>query len=136
MAATSILTSVKKMCGIGEDYTAFDPDILTHTNSVFATLNQLGIGPENGFMIEDATPTWDAFLGDDARLNNVKSYVYLRVRMLFDPPQTSFLQDSMKEQIKEFEWRLNAYRETTAWVDPTPPDPDNEDDGPIDGGFP
>jgi len=133
VAATSILTSVKKMCGIGEDYTAFDPDILIHTNTVFSTLNQLGIGPENGFMIEDGTPTWDAFLGDDIRLNNVKTYVYLRVRMMFDPPQTGPLMDAMKEQIREFEWRLNVYREGTGWTNPLPEDPD---DDPIDGGSP
>jgi hypothetical protein len=136
VAATSILTSVKKMCGIGEDYTAFDPDILTHTNTVFSTLNQLGIGPENGFMIEDATPTWDAFLGDDIRLNNVKTYTYLRVRMMFDPPQTGPLMDSMKEQIREFEWRLSVYREGTGWINPNPADPDDENGGPIDGGSP
>lgn len=135
MATASILTSVKSMCGIGEDYTAFDPVILTNINTVFSTLNQLGIGPENGFMIEDDTPTWDAFLGDDPRLNNVKSYVYLRVRLLFDPPQTSYLIESMKEQIQEFEWRLNVYREGTGWSNPFPADPD-EEDGPIDGGAP
>lgn len=117
--STSILTSVKKILGIDEGYTAFDLDIILHINSVFGTLNQLGIGPENGFEIEDATPTWDAFTGGDLRLNPVKTYVYLRVRLLFDPPTTSYLIDATKEQIKELEWRLNVYREQTAWVDPT-----------------
>ena len=118
MAIPSILNSIKKILGIDEAYTAFDPDITIHINSVFATLNQLGIGPTEGFMIEDDEATWDDFLGTDLRLNNVKSYVYLRVRMLFDPPTTGYLIDAMKEQIKEMEWRINAYREEEAWTDP------------------
>ena len=118
MAIPSILTSVKKILGIDEAYLAFDPDIIIHINSVFSTLNQLGIGPTLGFMIEDAEATWDDFLGTDLRLNNVKSYVYLRVRMLFDPPTTGYLIDAMKEQIKEMEWRINAYREEEAWTNP------------------
>lgn len=118
MSSPSILTSVKKILGIEEDYEAFDLDVMIHINSVFGTLNQLGIGPANGFEIEDATPTWDAFTGGDKRLNPVKTYVYLRVRLLFDPPTTSYLIDATKEQIKELEWRLNVYREQTEWVDP------------------
>ena len=125
MAIPSILNSIKKILGIDEAYTAFDPDITIHINSVFATLNQLGIGPTEGFMIEDDEATWDDFLGTDLRLNNVKSYVYLRVRMLFDPPTTGYLIDAMKEQIKEMEWRINAYREEEAWTDP---DPDSEEE--------
>lgn len=115
----SILTSTKKVLGIDESYTAFDLDILMHINSVFVTLNQLGVGPANGFAIEDKTTTWDAFLGTDLRLNNVKSYMYLRVRLLFDPPSTSYLIDAMKAQILELEVRMNWYREETAWVDPS-----------------
>ena len=130
----SILTSTKKNLGLDADYTAFDPDIVLYINGVFSTLNQLGIGPEIGFAIEDATPTWDAFLGTDPRLNNVKNYMYLRVRMLFDPPTLSYLIDAMKEQIKELEWRMNAYREETAWTDPDPEE--LEDDTVIDGGPP
>jgi hypothetical protein len=117
----SILTSTKKILGIAEDYEAFDVDVLTHINSVFSTLNQLGIGPEEGFAIEDAVATWSDFLGDDLRLNNVKTYVYLRVRLLFDPPTTSFLIASLNEQAKELEWRINVQREGDAWVDPDPP---------------
>jgi hypothetical protein len=116
----SILTSTKKVLGIDESYTAFDVDILMHINSVFVTLNQLGVGPAVGFAIEDETTTWDAFLGTDLRLNNVKSYIYLRVRMLFDPPATSYLIEAMKTQILELEYRMNYYREETAWVDPDP----------------
>jgi hypothetical protein len=116
----SILTSTKKILGIEEDYTAYDVDILMHINSVFSTLNQLGIGPVDGFSIEDATPTWDAFLGTDLRLNSVKQYVYLRVRLLFDPPGTSYLVDSFEKQVRELEWRLNVVREEDAWIDPDP----------------
>ena len=118
----SILTGTKKILGIEESYTAFDPDITTHINAVFSTLHQLGVGPEDGFMIEDKEVTWDDFLGSDPRLNNVKSYIYLRVRMLFDPPATSYHITAMKEQIQEFEWRLTAYREETKWVSPVPID--------------
>lgn len=120
---SSILTDVKKALGIDEAYVVFDVDILMHINSVFSTLNQLGIGPENGFAISDATPEWDAFLSTDLRLNSVKTYMYLSVRLLFDPPTTSYMIDSLRHQLKELEWRLNTYREATAWVDPNPPPP-------------
>ena len=116
----SILTSTKKILGIENVYTAFDPDILLHINSVFVTLNQLGIGPVTGFAIEDEVPTWVDFLGPDPRLNSVKTYVYLRVRLLFDPPSTSYLITSMKEQVQELEWRLNVYREGVSWTNPNP----------------
>lgn len=117
---TSILKSTKKILGIAEDYTVFDYDIITHINTAFSTLTQLGVGPDQGFMIEDETPTWTDFIGDDIQYNAVKTYVFLRVRMLFDPPQTSYLISAMNEQIKELEWRLNVHRETTEWVDPDP----------------
>lgn len=120
MSDSSILRSTKKILGIDADYTAFDADIMTHINTVFSILSQLGIGPTTGFMIEDDDDTWDAFLGDDPNLNAVKTYVYLRVRLLFDPPTTSYMITSMQEQIKELEFRLNVYREFTTWVDPTP----------------
>lgn len=134
--ADSILTSTKKVLGIDVAYTAFDPDILMHINSVFSTLQQLGIGPEEGFMIDDATTEWSAFLGSDPRLNAVKTYTYMRVRLVFDPPTTSYLIDSMAKQIKELEWRLNAYREETAWVDPSDTVDEDDDDLVLDGGNP
>ena len=114
--SSSILTSVKKVCSIAEDVDAFDVDITMHINSVFSTLTQLGVGPEEGFSIEDDTTEWDAFLGDDIRLNNVKSYIYLRVRLLFDPPSTQYLVSSMQEQAKELEWRLNVQVDTNPSV--------------------
>ena len=118
----SILNSVKKVLNLAEDFTAFDMDVIMHINSVFSTLNQLGAGPEDGFMIEDGTATWDAFLGSDLRLNTIKTYVYLRVRLLFDPPTLGYLIDALKEQIKEQEWRINVEMERTIWTPPTPSD--------------
>lgn len=104
----SILDSTKKILGIAPDYTVFDLDIMTHINSAFSTLEQLGVGPANGFMIEDSTAEWGDLLGTDPRLNSVKTYVYLRVRLLFDPPATSFVITAMQEQLREIEWRLNV----------------------------
>ena len=103
----SILISVKKMLGITEEYTNFDPDIIMHINSVFMILNQLGVGPEEGFMIEDDLSTWNDFLEDDSRLQMVKSYMYLKVRLLFDPPSSSTHMNAFNQSIAEFEWRLN-----------------------------
>lgn len=111
----SILDSVKKVLGLGLDYDVFDEEVLLHINSVLATLNQLGIGPDSGFYVEDRTATWQDFLGDDPNLNGVKSYLALSVRLLFDPPQNSNITSAIKEQIKEFEWRANVYREDKQW---------------------
>lgn len=116
----SILNTTKKILGIEADYMAFDPDIMMHINSVFSTLYQLGIGPEDGFEIISADATWDDFIGGDPKLNSVKTYVYLRVRLLFDPPTTSYLIGALKEQVQEIEWRLNTYREGVSWTNPNP----------------
>jgi hypothetical protein len=117
----SILTSTKKVLGIAEDYTVFDLDIITHINSAFSTLTQLGVGPSNGYMINDASDTWSDFVDElDYQYNAVKSYVFLKVRQLFDPPQTSYLISAVEKQIQELEWRLNTHREETEWVDPDP----------------
>lgn len=102
----SILKSVKKLLGISEELTAFDPDIIMHINSVLSVLHQLGVGPDEGFFIEDDGPEWTDLLGPTPYLNLVVSYVVLRVRMLFDPPTTSFLLTNMNEQIEQFEWRI------------------------------
>lgn len=114
----SILTSVKKVLGIEESYTVFDADITMHINSVFSTLHQLGVGPTDGFSIEDEVAIWSDFIGDDARFNSVKTYVCLKVRILFDPPQTSYLIQAFETQAKELEWRMNTTREETDYVDP------------------
>ncbi len=116
---TSILTSVKKNLGIDQNYTVYDPDILMYINAVMSTLDQIGVGPEEGFLVEDASTTWDELLGTDPRLNHVRTYVTLRVRMLFDPPQTSYLQTAIEKQIEQLEVRLNYQREETMWTDPS-----------------
>lgn len=120
----SILNSIKKNLGLDEGYTAFDDDVLMHINSAFNTLTDLGIGPPEGFMIEDESTEWDEFLGGDKRLNSVKTYVYLRARLLFDPPQTSYLIAAMEKQVEQLEWRLNVKREEETWVPPVVPVPE------------
>ena len=105
---TSILTSIKKMLGVAEDYTEFDEDIITNINSVFLNLTQLGVGPEEGFMIEDDTAVWEDFIDDSIRLQAVKTYMYLKVKLLFDPPLSSSVTESFTRMIAELEWRLNV----------------------------
>lgn len=122
----SILKSTKKILGLAPDYDAFDLDILTHINSAFSTLHQLGLGPAEGLFISDDVPKWSAFLGDDPRINSVRSYVYLKVRILFDPPQTSYLLAAQENQIKELEWRLTLVKDGDNWVDPNPEVDDGE----------
>lgn len=113
----SILTSVKKLLGIDESYTHFDADLIMYINSVFSILGQMGVGPKNGFAISGAGEKWSDFLEDDpGRLALVKSYMHLKVRLLFDLPTASSAVDAMNRQISEFEWRLfvaadNAARE-------------------------
>ncbi len=116
----SILNSVKKNLGLVPEYTPFDEMVLTHINTAFSTLYQLGVGPDAGFTITDDSKVWDDFIaGDEVIVNACKTYVYLRVRMLFDPPTTSFVLAAMKEQLQEYEWRISVLRETTDWVSPT-----------------
>ena len=105
---TSILTSIKKLLGVAEDYTEFDEDIMTHINSVFLNLTQLGVGPEEGFMVEDNTAVWEDFINNSVQLQAVKTYVYLKVKLLFDPPLSSSVTESINRMIAELEWRLNA----------------------------
>lgn len=102
----SILKSVKKMVGIAEDYTQFDTDVIMHINTVLMTLTQLGVGPEEGFRIEDDIDTWVDFIGEDKGLEAVKTFTGLKVRLLFDPPLSSALIESMNRSIAELEWRI------------------------------
>ena len=104
----SILTSIKKMLGITEEYEHFDADLIMHINSVFMILNQLGVGSSDGFVISGNDEKWLDFLQDDSRLELVKSYMYLKVKLLFDPPLGSAVIDSINRLINEFEWRLNV----------------------------
>lgn len=103
----SILKSVKLHIGISETDDHFDPDIILDINSVFSILHQMGVGPEKTFSIVDDKAIWDDFLDDDD-FNEVKTYMYLKVKMMFDPPTNSNIMNAMKEQINEFEWRLNV----------------------------
>jgi hypothetical protein len=104
----SILTSIKKLLGIVEEYEHFDPDIVMYINSAFSVLTQLGVGPEEGFRIEDASKTWSEFLYDDPRLEFVKTFIYLKVKLTFDPPLSSAVMEAINRQISELEWRINV----------------------------
>lgn len=114
----SILTSIKNALGITEQNTSFDLAIIMHINTALSTLTQIGVGPPEGFMIEDKDSEWSEFIGEDLDYNPVKSYVFLRVKKLFDPPGTSFAIESMDNQILEAEVRLNIKSENDNWVDP------------------
>lgn len=109
----SILTSIKKLLGITEEYDQFDPDIIMHINSVFMILTQLGVGPSEGFFIEDDTAVWTDFIQDVKKLESVKTYIYLKVKLAFDPPLSSAVIESMNRLINELEWRLNVAAEST-----------------------
>ena len=105
---SSILTSIKKLLGIAEENASFDQDIIMHINTVFAILAQLGVGPANGFSIEDDGAIWSDYLGNTTNLELVKSYIYMKVRSMFDPPTSSILADAMNKNISELEWRINT----------------------------
>lgn len=121
----SVLLSTKKILGIGSDDESFDLDVLTFINSAFSTLNDIGVGPVGGILVEDAEYTWDDFsaatLADDTQLNDIKTYVFLRVKMSFDPPGTPYLVNAFKDQVDEHLQRISMRRETVEWVDPDPP---------------
>lgn len=102
----SILISIKKVLGIDEDYTQFDTDIIIHINTVLMALTQIGVGPSEGFTITDEYSVWEDFIGNKPYLNSVKSYVYMRVKLLFDPPLSSAAIESLNKLVAEFEWRL------------------------------
>lgn len=108
----NILISIKKLLGLSEDYEAFDQDILIHINSVVSILSVKGVGPLEGFYVTDET-TWNDYIPDHSKIEMIKTYVYLRVRMMFDPPTTSFLADTINEQIKEYEFYLNILSDPT-----------------------
>lgn len=107
----SILNSVKKDLGIAEEYTGFDPDIIRDINSVLAILNQLGVGPKEGFSIEDKSALWSDLIREDNRLEFVKSYVYIKVKMIFDPPLSTAVIASMERIASELEWRITVAAE-------------------------
>lgn len=105
----SILTSIKKLLGITEECTDFDTDIIIFINTVFPILSQLGVGPEDGFKIEDSSTTWSDYLGyNEKRYGSVKTFIYLKVKMVFDPPLSSSVIESYNRTLSELEWRLNV----------------------------
>lgn len=108
----SVLNSIKKMIGLDEENTHFDTDVMIHINSVFADLKQIGVGPAEGFRITGTFETWSDFTSDKIDIESVKTYMYLRVRLLFDPPTTSALVEAMTKQADKLEWRLNVAAET------------------------
>lgn len=110
----SILTSIKKLLGIMEDYKHFDPDLIVCINSTLSILTQLGVGPTDGFAISDESAVWTDFVPEDARLEFIKSFVHLKVRLLFDPPLNSAVIESINRMLSELEWRIMVA------VDPDP----------------
>ena len=116
----SILNNLKKMLGMDAEFKAFDQDLIIHINSVFMTLHQLGVGPKNVFRISGSTETWSSFLADSRSeddLSAVKDYIYLKLRILFDPPSSSYVLSALESQMKELEWRLNVQAERGDEVD-------------------
>ena len=108
----SILATIKKMLGLEHDYTPFDMDIIVLINSTFMTLHQLGIGPKEGFSIRDYSAKWEDFLTNEVNLRAVQEYIYMKVRMVFDPPGNAFVMSAFEEQCREFEWRMNVQAES------------------------
>lgn len=107
----SILASIKKLIGYDEADDSFDTDLIMHINSVLAILRQLGVGPSEGFRIKDESTTWDEFIPEEQFLDDVKTFVYLKVRLIFDPPQSSAMMDAMNRMLSELEWRINVAAE-------------------------
>lgn len=107
----SILNTVKQMCNVAQFDEAFDGDLIVYINSVFTILNQLGVGPKDGFSITDDTTTWDDYLSGDISIELVKSYVPMKVKLMFDPPQNGSALENLKELVAESEWRLNVAKD-------------------------
>ena len=113
----SILTSIKKLLGITESYEHFDPDIVMHINSALMILTQLGVGPPEGFVIEDDSSLWTDFLADTTNLEAVRSYVFMKVKLMFDPPTSGIVTEAYNRMVTELEWRLNVNAESNnSWV--------------------
>lgn len=111
----SILASVRHAIGLGDEQTFFDADLIMHINSVFDILHQLGAGPVDGYAIEDDSETWDDYFGERKTIQFIKSYMYISVKLLFDPPQNSFLVKALEDKQKEYEWRINTAAESIFW---------------------
>lgn len=108
----SVLDGTKKALGVDPSYDVFDHELIMHINSTFSTLHQIGVGPAVPFTIQDSTDVWSSFIKDNPTvLQSVKTYVQLKVKLLFDPPSSSFALESFRKQAEEFEWRLNFHAE-------------------------
>ena len=112
----SILTSIKKLMGLTEEYDAFDQDILILINSVLFELEQIGVKAKDGFSLTDKTVVWSDYSDDDRLLNALKPYIYMKTKLTFDPPTSSGALDSMNRIIDRFEWRINLYSDTGGTV--------------------
>lgn len=112
----SILITIKNMLMIPIDCNHFDPIVIVHINSIFSDLHQLGVGPSLGFVINDETACWNDYISDTKVLESVKSYIFLKIRLLFDPPTNATIVNAYKEQIKEYEWRLNVASEEVSEI--------------------
>lgn len=108
----SILESIKKDLGISKEYDHFDKDIIDCINSVLMIVSQLGIGPEGGYFIDGYENQWSDLIPDNLNLKAVKSYIYIKVKLIFDPPASSVIVDALKKEADEYEWRLNVMAET------------------------
>ena len=104
---TSILLEIKEQCGVTAEYDGFDPQLITDINSAFATLHQLGYGPEEGFSIEGTSEEWDEIITSN-RFNFIKNYIILKVHLMFDPPTSSIAVQQMNKEIEEYEWRIRS----------------------------
>lgn len=121
----SVLNSVKRGLGVGTDYDPFDAELIMHINSVFSTLHQLGVGPEDPFSISGESDVWSTFIGENKTIESVKTYVYAKVRLIFDPPTTSYGIQAFEKMCTEFEWRLNVeaesklveFKQVEPWMD-------------------
>lgn len=114
----SILKDIKSTLALPDDYDAFDKEVILFVNSAISDLHQIGIGPDAGFRVVSDEETWEQFIGNDPRLDSVKTYLFLKAKLLFDPSDKSHVVEMMKEQIREHEWRLNVRREETKWTNP------------------
>lgn len=130
----SILNETKKSLGVAEDVLVFDGEIRMHINSALARLNQLGIGPEGGFEVETADQQWDDFLGSNLKLSSVKTFIYLSVKVKFDPPPNSWVATEFQKEIEKLEWTINEAREDDIPIPVDPDDEETEEDLILDGG--
>ena len=112
-----ILASVSQAIGLGEEHTFFDPTLIMHINATFDVLHQLGAGPSDGYSIEGNDETWNDYFGSEPKdvIQFIKTYMFIAVKLLFDPPQNSFLVKQLEDQKKEYEWRINVAAESGLW---------------------